>query len=286
MRRNYSRRTLFLSFCYAGLALVTMLTEAEEISGVPEFSSCLQDNFDVAVTDGLVTVRVQNVSIKNVLETIADQSDLVLVLNDPLTESITMEMERLPFAEAIASILDGRNFALQHAQPASGTLWVFSDGTGQEFSSSEAVELQGNSILKDAFTEAVTSHTDDSITPSSAALNHDDKNIRLAAVDALGDTGSNNAVQALEQALLDSATEVREAAIEAFTEIGGVESARALVVALNDEDAELREDAVEALGEIGGLTAIRLLEKALGDPQIEIQEAAAEILSELSEQKQ
>ena len=107
--------------------------------------------------------------------------------------------------------------------------------------------------------------------------------VRQEAVYALGEIGTDAAIETLKHALLDPHVGVREAAVDAFADVGGEKSALSLAVALKDADPSIRAEAVDALGEIGGQTAIRLLREASTDQHSAVREQAAELLAELSD---
>ena len=88
----------------------------------------------VEVAGEAVTVRAEAVSIREVLDELAYQSGLKLVLLTPLDAPVTVAFDRRLLPDAIRIILRNQNFALQYAQalPESGeatpvrpaTLWV------------------------------------------------------------------------------------------------------------------------------------------------------------------
>ncbi len=316
VNRALTLRAASLACLVAGLTLLVGFVEAQDtLEGTQATTHASPGYLHVEITDEIVTVKARDVTVKDLIEEIARQSGLVVVLHDPLDERVTMELHRLPLPEAMGRILRDQSFALQYVQPLSSTgnssdahpsrLWVFSKGPADDYARQDAVKGLG------------ALNADEVIVPLSLALADDDANVRLEAVSALANVGSDQAtaalaaaalsdgdssvreeavyalgeiggetgMQVLEQALMDPDNRVREAAVEAFADIGGDESALALAVALNDEDASLRAEAVDALGEIGGETAIRLLQQALADEQSSIREAAAEFLAELSSQE-
>ena len=117
---------------------------------------------------------------------------------------------------------------------------------------------------------------------TTVALTDTEPAVRQEAVYALGEIGTEAAVETLKHTLLDPEVSVREAAVDAFASIGGEKSAQALAVALKDPDPSLRAEVVEALGEVGGPSAIRLLRQASMDPQGTVRQQASELLAELS----
>ncbi len=259
----------------------------------------------VEVIGDLVTVRARDVTVRNVLQEIARQGDLVLVLRDALDERITLEFERLPLPEAMQRVLRDRDYTLQYVRPPAragndqaNRLWVLSDAAEDSrvrnskalaaneantpsslglMHESPAVRLKAVSELADSGGPEATAAL------AVAALSDADDSVREEAVHALGEMGEETGVPVLEHALKDPDARVREAAIDAFVNLGGDDSARALAVALSDRDAAIRAEAVKALGEIGGETALRLLRQAMTDENSTIREAATELHAELSQ---
>lgn len=233
----------------------------------------------VRFADERLTVKVQDITLRELLQEIARESGLTLVLLSALPDRMTVEFHRLPLEQALRRLLRHRNFALEYGQTAKGSksagprLWVFANGEGEYPVQTPLIE------------ETKTRSSQPGVAPDSgivqAALQSPDPDEREDAVDALGESGRPDAIASLSLALADENADVRDAAIDALADIGGDEAAEALAVALQDEDATLREDAVEALSEIGGETAIRLLEQALQDNDKFVQDAAAELLARM-----
>jgi HEAT repeat protein/beta-lactamase regulating signal transducer with metallopeptidase domain len=80
------------------------------------------------------------------------------------------------------------------------------------------------------------------------ALSDTDRDVRRAAVNALGQIGDESAVPALKRLTADNDVETRRHAVEALKEIGGPEAIQALMGLLRDPDPEVRKTAAEALG--------------------------------------
>jgi hypothetical protein len=225
----------------------------------------------VEVLHDRVTIHVADTPLRQILEELAQKSGLTLVSRDALLKRITLDVDRLPFDEALGVLLHDCSYALHRVgsmqvgaaaggdDPARGTtLYVFAARSADflsERDAGDAVERLG-----------------------AAALTDTDASVRYQAVDALGEFGEVRAIVLLQQALTDPEIDVREAAIDALGYIGGDESAAALATALNDESALLREEAVAALGNIGGPVASTLLQQAV-DEGIH---PAGEVLTRLS----
>jgi hypothetical protein len=278
----------------------------------------------VEIVDEIVTVKALDGAVKDLLEEIARQCDLVIDLHGPLDERVTIEIERLPLPQALDRILRGRNFVLRYFDPSSdpataanaypNKLWIFSKGPGNHNAppengdaafTREGVEgaraQEANASLVrlslaladdeakvrlEAVSELASIGSDQAAAALAAALSDSDPSVREEAVCGLGEIGDETDLEILEQALMDPDLRVREAAVEAVTDIGGDDSARTLAFALTDVAPSLREDAVYALREIGSETAIGILQQALADEQRSVREAASEVLAELSSREQ
>jgi len=96
------------------------------------------------------------------------------------------------------------------------------------------------------------------------ALNHEESDVRGKAAAALGQIGSNKAVDALISALNDEESDVRGKAAAALGQIGSNKAVDALISALNDEDRTVRGKAAATLGQIGSAVCLeKLLQSAV-----------------------
>ncbi len=229
----------------------------------------------VRFADDLLTVKVRDASVEELVEEIARQSGLNIVWYGAISERITLNFERLALEQALARILRHHSFALASARP--GKLWIIPKGAeGSPPQTAAANESEQEDFLQD---ESID------LTLLIAALRSEDSWEREEAVEALGEIGGPESAQFLGGALRDEDEDVRQAAIAALAQIGGDRAAQVLGVALEDEDEWFREEALEALGEIGGNSAIRLLEQALSDEYEGVRDTAEELLEELREER-
>ena len=235
------------------------------------------------ITNNLLTVKVHDASVEELVEEIARQSGLTIVWYGPISERITLDFQGHALDQALARILRNHSFALAFSQdeesPSSAArprkLWIIPKGAeGSPPQAVAANESEQEDFLQD---ESID------ITLLIAALRSEDSWEREEAVEALGEIGGPESAQFLGVALKDEDEDVRQAAIAALAHIGGDRAAQVLAVALEDEDEWFREEAVEALGEIGGNSAIRLLEQALSDEYDGVRDTAEELLEELRE---
>ena len=107
-----------------------------------------------------------------------------------------------------------------------------------------------------------------------------DPEIREAAVESLGSTGTLGASHGLGYALTDANQLVRRTAIELLAEIGTRDALAALAITLNDPDVELRLAAVYELADNESVAASALLQRFLSDTDPLVTEVAAKFLND------
>ncbi len=276
--------TLHLVCLTVSLTLLSTITQAKDKLKITEAETQPSQSarFIQFVNDQL-TVKVKDVSLQELLEGIARQGGLTLVLSGSLEDRITIEFHQLPLDEGLRRILGYQSFAVEYAQQTPEEspstvrrptkLWIFSKAEiGYRV---QTTVVDGNTrgdSLKDVATD---------IQRLQVTLMSEDPGERAEAVEALGESERPEAVTHLSVALADEDEDVREAAIAALASIGGDEAAEALAMALQDEEAWLREEAVDALGEIGGDAAAQALVAALQDEDSSMREEAVDALREI-----
>ena len=77
-----------------------------------------------------LTVQVHEVPLQELLQEIARQSGLTLVLAGPMDERMTIQFEQLPFDKGLQRILRGQTFGLQYAAPNPGAGSTTQDAVG------------------------------------------------------------------------------------------------------------------------------------------------------------
>ncbi|MDH3691494.1 MAG: HEAT repeat domain-containing protein [Gammaproteobacteria bacterium] len=277
--RGLLRRTAQLACLVGGLILLIDFGNAQQtLMSAQATMQSPPDSLYVKIADEVVTVRARDVAVRDLVKEIARQTDVVVLLYDPLDENITIELDRLPLPEAMGRILRAWNFALQYVEPVSGVayqsemrrgrLWVFSraweDTTGHD----------GN-----------VAHSSFDIAPNSGVLDtaavNEDVGRTEEAIGGLEAPGGDESITTLSLALADDDPEVRLDAVSELADIGSDEASAALAVALGDEDALVREEAVHALGDIGGATANQILEQAFMDTEMEVRGAAIDAFADI-----
>ena len=185
------------------LTLLSGPADARETERVPATPHAL--SLHVEVSGGSVTVRARNVILRDLLEEIGRQSDLILDLQDPLDGRATLEFDRLPLPEALDRILRRHNFALQHGdlvsaagssrKPRPGSLWVAFKGSDDDPTPPEDGDARRGRDRPSGNLEA-----EDPFVRLSLALSDDDSRVRLKAVSELASLGSDQAVAVLADA--------------------------------------------------------------------------------------
>ncbi len=113
-------------------------------------------------------------------------------------------------------------------------------------------------------------------------INDPNADIRICAVQALGNIGDFRATASLIAALeSDPSRAVRERAAESLGKIGDAQSVVSLINATRVPDKYFRKLAVEALGCIGDGSAIPCLISLLRDPDLHVREASSQALGQV-----
>lgn len=96
-----------------------------------------------------------------------------------------------------------------------------------------------------------------------------DSDVRVEAVEALGELRNRLAIPALVGALRDENRLVRKSAAEALGKIGDTRALGSLIEALDDEDCFVQAKAAAALGKIGDKRAVDPLIRFIHDAKHE-----------------
>jgi hypothetical protein len=175
----------------------------------------------VRITNNLLTVKVHDASVEELVEEIARQGGLKIVWYGTIPERITLDFQGLALDQALARILRHHSFALASTRPRK--LWIIPKGAeGSPPQAVAANESEQEDVLQD---ESID------ITLLIAALRSEDSWEREEAVEALGEIGGPESAQFLGVALKDEDEDVRQAAIAALAHIGGDRAAQVLAVA-------------------------------------------------------
>lgn len=266
-----------------GTSVSSPATDAPDPTVPHQALSTLAASPSVRCTGGLLSVKVRDVALAELLDEIGSQCGFVVTRYVVLEQRLSVEFHGLTLEQALWRLLSTRSYALKYApqppgpSPATGlraeTLWILPQGN-------ERLAIQ---LPMPVTTSRRSSRAESELDTSRwiAALGGSDVEDRQQAVAALGKRGRTDAVAPLSQALADDNAQVRQTVIASLVKIGGADAARALVIALSDADPRTRELAVEALGEIGGDEVAGPLQQALTDDVAFVRQAAAEQLEQL-----
>ena len=264
---------------------------------------------NVEMSDHLVTLTAHNVGVRDVLDEIARQSDLIVVSHAPLRGRLTLELERLPLFEALRRIMRDESYLLHQAQAATGarianherrsTLWVFSNESAHNpdyteaanhfvWETTSAIEMLQSQLMsddvrvrQDAIKGLRRLKANEVIAPLSYALVDEDKKVRIKAIYALADIGGDDAVAAMAAGAGDENAWVRAETAYAMGMVGGDTAIQVLKHALHDADSGVRESAIEAFQDIGGGQSARALAVALQDADASLRVEAIEALADI-----
>ena len=114
-----------------------------------------------------------------------------------------------------------------------------------------------------------------------------DKELKIAVLNAFQEIGYPKAALAIMELLKDSDPDIRFLAIDALGKIKTTESMEAVLPMLLDDDANIRWQAVHTLGQIGDPRAAGRIGFLLGDPDKSVRSISKNVLKELgiSEEK-
>lgn len=225
----------------------------------------------IQTKDNLLTVKVKDMSLKEVLKEIANQIPMEIVSSLSLEEHIVADFSSLPTVKGLKLLLHDFNYSLV-CEP--GKL------KGREHEIIKVIILSKTGENQHRIVEQMTISTGE---PSLGSLFNDlhveDPDIRKDAVVTLEGLEDAGSIDLLINALLyDEDEDVKISAAYALGSVGTEVAIDSLGKALQDKDSEVRLSAVEALGDIGGVMSIHVLEGALTNEDEDVREMAAEII--------
>ena len=249
----------------------------------------------VRVDDGLISLSAHNVSVQDVIDEIATQSDLRVVQHVALDRAITLNLARQPLPNALDKILKNDSYQLYQAtssedeaesdNPVPGTLWIFSEGSSLELGATiffEAVILHGSfREKKEAIRELRRIGTPDAANTLSLALSDPDSRVRDAAFSALAKIDGEEALAAIASASADTDPWVRSEAANALSYANTESAVEYLHLAFNDPDPRVRMTVVEAFTDIPIEQAVAALSLALRDEDPAVRMHAVDALEEI-----
>jgi hypothetical protein len=274
---------LAVAFTFLSLITTPITQAGNELDAAEARTTTAEGPRLVEFADDLLTVDVRDVSLKELLQEVARQGGLTIMMDGSIDERMTVRFDKLPVDDGLRRILRDQNFVLKYAQRAIEE---------SQWARPRIMEVR---ILarSDDTAPIQTSRVDDvqsrdpgpEVAPErsqpGAALGSEGRRARKKAAEALGESGGPEAIGPLRLALEDRDNGVREAAVSALARIGGEEAVESLDLAVQDQSYWVRKKAVRALGQIGGERAALLLAQALADEDELIRDEAAEALEEL-----
>ena len=245
-----------------------------------------------------VTVHAENARLSDVVEQLAAEFDLRLVLHADLGHSVSVRVTEKILPDAIADILANHSYQLFVGAPGEGdagdevpgTLWVFSEGSSLAPASTvflEAVLFHGSfREKKEAIRELGRLATPAAVQALSLALSDGNAEIRGSAFEALETMGSDDAIAAISSAALDADPWVRAEAVTALASGDSDSAAQYLSLSLDDPDPRVRMAVIEALadvpfGSVPSEQAVAALNRALSDEDPDVRMQALDSIEEL-----
>ena len=101
------------------------------------------------------------------------------------------------------------------------------------------------------------------------------RNVRVAAVVALGQIGDRYALESLHGLVNDREWEVRAVLAESLGKLADKRSQHIVLGLLNDRDQEVRQNAAEALGKVGDESVLESLVMAMVDEHMGVRQASS-----------
>ena len=129
--------------------------------------------------------------------------------------------------------------------------------------------------------EALGKSGGSAVEPLIKALGNSDCDMRVNAIEALGDIGDVRAVEPLVTTLKDEEGRVRYRSASALGKIGDARAVQPLIGLLSDDNWAVRQVAAEALGAIGDARAVEPLIEMLGDNRSAVRISSAQALDKL-----
>jgi hypothetical protein len=117
------------------------------------------------------------------------------------------------------------------------------------------------------------------------ALNEENEEIRLAAVELLEEFESEIIVPAVEKALDDKNVEIRETAVNALLNVDSPDATNLLVKGVNDRTPEVREAVFDVLDERPAKIKESVFEKAIHSKHTDVRERVVEMIVDIPSHK-
>ncbi len=281
--KGYQYKILFL--CIVFLLSFADFTVAQHALDVDARTNDESPSIQIDIKNALVALDVRDASLVDILQEIAQKTELIVYIHDSLDERITLQVENLSLPEVLAKLLRNHSFALRYVKPISNRgsvqpeavskLWVYAD-VDTTISTEKSVSNLGSPVrvirseknkeqLQPEKEDATLAQHDsgEQISDLSVMLLDENKNVRLDAVATLADMGNAGSLTLLASALNDEDSAVREQAVDALLALDRVDTVHLFEQAINDTDSAVRAAAISAISEIGDSESVRILGTAL-----------------------
>jgi hypothetical protein len=234
----------------------------------------------IEVNGGLVTAEIHDAPLLNVLEAIASESDIRIVVGPMTDERVTIRFQDVPLDEALRRMLRGKSFTFVYsASSEDGTahtlrleeVYVITVGAAKVPSAAGASSAAGtSSAVRTAPTQRASPEADRAI---AGTISERDGNLNAPAgaqtTAGVGDSRQNKA------AAEDEKRRLLELAKEALARTGDPNVIALGHTALEDPDPSAHMKALRALAKNGADGAGPLTLALLGDTNSAVREVAA-----------
>ena len=285
----------------AGFAIVLAVCVAAQGAGAGEASG---PELRIAVEQGLVTARLREAPLNAVLGALAARGDFTLVMDDKLGGPVSWTMRDVPLDKAIARLVGDNGLVMLYAPPPGARrlreVRVYNGPArrASAFTNKFAPTPSRDPASVEELATVLAEETDfwsrreaiidlgqragpDAVAALAAALNGDDRLIRIQAARALGDMWGRAAAAALSGLLDDPDPTLRRLAARGLGDIGAAGAVGVLgELLIGDPAAQVRREAARSLGWLGEATALWALESASADPDETVRAAVDAALAE------
>ncbi len=272
---NVTTESLFILILLIVLSCTIVQAQAEDTAETTEAMTETSPRASfIHFENDCLTVKVQDISLKELLNEIARQSGIILTLYSSLEERITIQFHDLPRDEGLRRILSNQRIVMKYAQqkpedakspmPRVRRLWVLS--RGEEDSPVQTipdVEKAGASRLDNQGLQAAMASEDpeerqDAIAQLFLAMEDENEVVPEEVIAVLEDIGDGDITQAWTIKLQREEALFRKELEEDFAKNGGYgESSEDLaerqdpnphlLLTTEDQDEELSEEAIALL---------------------------------------
>lgn len=241
-----------------------------------------------------LTVKVKDMSLRELLQEITRQSGLILFWYGSPEERITMQFHRLPLDVGLRQILSQKNFAIEYAQQTHEDgkstvrlptkLWIFHNNGEKTYPIhtmlAEDAEQDMEENALGTFELPLDVRSVESLTLALSKEKSDE--VRQEIIQAMAWLGDEQAIEPLERVLReDQNSDLRESAVLALLQIGGDEVIDPIANAITDKDSTVRELSLIALAEVGSVRASEAMRQALEHGDRKARNKTAELFRQL-----